>query len=58
MLDESICHCWDVGSSLSPLLYFLWKILLGKNVDPDQTSHDVVSDQGLHYLPMTLLRLG
>ena len=32
---------------------FLWKILLAKTVDPDQTPHHVASDLGLHFLPMT-----
>ena len=27
------------------------------NVDPDQTPHHAASDLGLHYLPMTLLRV-
>ena len=46
MLDESMCHFWDVGSILSFLIYFLWKILLAN--DPDQTPHYVASDLGLH----------
>ena len=37
--------------------YFLWKILLANNVDPDQMPHYVVSDLGLHCLPMTLLQV-
>ena len=32
MLDESICHLGGVGSILSLLLYFLWKILLANNL--------------------------
>ena len=59
-LDESICHFRSVGSVLSLLFYFCWKILLANNkdnVDPDQTPHDVASDLGLHCLPMTLLRV-
>ena len=39
MLDESICHCRGIGSMLSLLFYFLWKILLSNIVDSDQTSH-------------------
>ena len=54
MLDTSSCHCRGVRSILSLLFYFLWNILLANNVDPDQTPHDVASDQGLHCLPMTL----
>ena len=47
----------DVGSVLSMLVYFLWKILLENNVDPDQTPHYVASDVGLHSSPMTLLQV-
>ena len=57
MLDESICDFWGVRSILSLLFYFSWKILLANNVGPGQTSHYVMSDQGLHYLPMTLFRV-
>ena len=35
-------------------VFFLLKIVLANNVDPDQTPHDVASDLGLHYSPMTL----
>ena len=31
--------------------------MLANNEDPDQTPHDVVSDLGLHCLPMTLLQV-
>ena len=55
MLDESICYFRGVGSVLLLLFYFLWKILLANNVDPDQNPHYVASDLGLHRLPMTLL---
>ena len=55
MLQESVCHYRGVGSILSRLFYFCWKILLANNVDPDQMPHDVASVQGLHCLPMTLL---
>ena len=57
MLDESICHFRGVGSVLLLLFYFWWKILLANNVDPGQMPHCVESDQGLHCLPMTLLRI-
>ena len=57
MLDESICHFRGIGSILSLLFYFLWKTLLANNLDPDKTPHYVASDLGLHYLPMTLLRV-
>ena len=55
MLDESICLFRGVGSVLSLLFYFLWKILLANNVDPDQMPHNVVFDLGPHCLPMTFL---
>ena len=45
------------GQFLLLLFYFGWKILLAKSVDPDQTSHYVMSDLGLHCLPMTLLQV-
>ena len=68
MLDKSICHFSGVGSILL-LLFFLWKILLANNVDPDQMPHNVAantadpdqmphyvaSDLGLQCLPMTLI---
>ena len=54
MLDESSCHFRGVRSILSLLFYSYWKILLAKTVDPDQMPHDVVSDLGLHCLPVTL----
>ena len=38
-------------------ILFLMEILLENIVDPDQTSHYVASDLGLHCLPMTLLRV-
>ena len=56
MLDKSVCRFRGVRSILSLLFYFRWKILLANNVDPDQTSHYVASDIGLHCLHMTLLR--
>ena len=39
------------------LILFLLENSGSKNVDPDQTPHDVASDLGLHCLPMTLLRI-
>ena len=49
MLDESTCHYRGVGSILSLLFYyFLWKILLTNNVDPDETPHYVASYLALH----------
>ena len=57
MVDESICDFRAVGSILLLLFYFLWKILLANNVDPDQMPHYVASDLGLHCLPMTLLQV-
>ena len=57
MLDESICHFRGVGSALSFLFCFLWKIQLANKEDPDQGPHFVASDLGLHCLPMTLLRV-
>ena len=58
MLDDPICRFRDVGSILSLLFYFLWKILLANNVDPDQTPRYVASDQGLYCLLMTHVRMG
>ena len=57
MLDISICHFRGVGPILSLLFFFfLWKILLANNVDPEQMSHYVESDLGLQCLPMILYR--
>ena len=45
------------------LFYYLMEIPVTKHlkkkhpVDPHQTPHDVVSDLGLHCLPMTLVRV-
>ena len=58
MLDEPICHFTGNRSILSLLFYFRWKILVANNVEPDQMPHDVASDQGLHCLPMTQVRMG
>ena len=57
MLDKFICHFGGIGSILSLLLslYFLWKILLANNVNPDQMPHYLAFDLSLHCLPMTLL---
>ena len=61
---SSTVICWTSPSGISGggdrsvlllLLNFLWKILLANNLDPDQMPHYVVSDLGLHCLPMTLL---
>ena len=55
MLDETICHFGGVGSVLSLLIYFCWKILLTNSVDSDQTPHFVAPNLGLYSLPMTFL---
>ena len=57
MLYESICHCRGAGSIVWLLFYFLWKILLANNVDPDQTPHYVAPDLSLHCLHMVRLRV-
>ena len=57
MLDESVCHFKGVGSTLSLLFYFRWKILLANSVDPEQTPNYVASNLGLHGLPMALLQV-
>ena len=54
MLAESICQLRGVGSILSLLFYFRWKIQLASNLGPVQMSHYVASDLGLQCLPMTL----
>ena len=54
LVDSSTTICWTspfvilrgVGSILSLLFYFWWKILIAKTVDPDQTPHHVASDLG------------
>ena len=56
-LDESSSRFGGVRSILLLLFYFCRKILFANNVDPDQMPHNVASDQGLHCLPMTLLRV-
>ena len=58
MLDESICHFRSGRPILSLLFYFGREILLENNVDPDQTSHYVASDLGLHCLLTTFIRIG
>ena len=45
MVEESVL--------LLLLDFFLWKILLANNVDPDQMPHYVASDLGLHCLSKT-----
>ena len=60
MFGEYSCHFRGVGSICrfnSFFFFFLMKKLLANNVDPDQTSHNVTSDLGLHCLPMTLSRV-
>ena len=57
MLNKSIYNYRGVGAILSLLFNFLWKILLANSVDPDQMSHYVAPDLGLHCLPLTLLRV-
>ena len=57
MLDASTCHLRGVWSILSFLFYFSWKILLANSEDPEMMPHYVASDQGLHCLPMILLRV-
>ena len=52
-----VCHFRGVGCILSLLFYFIFKILLANNVDPDQMPHYVESDLDLHCLPMTLLQV-
>ena len=42
-----------LGVKISFVAFILF--LLANNVDPDQTPHDVASDLGLHYFPMSLL---
>ena len=57
MWDKSIYHFRGIRSILSLLFYCCWKILFAYNVDPEQMSHNVTSDLGLHCLPITLLRV-
>ena len=57
MLDQSICYYRGVRSILSLLFFFVGKILLANNEDPDQMPHYVASDLGLQCLHMTLLRV-
>ena len=57
ILDESICHVRGIGSILSLLFYFHWKIMLANSVGPDQMPHHVASDLGLHCFSMALLRV-
>ena len=59
LVDSSTVICWTSPfvvlwvSFLSLLFYFSWKTLLASIVDPDQMSHYVASDLGLHCLTMT-----
>ena len=57
MLHESICHFRGVRSIFLLLFNFSMEIIIGNNVDPDQTPHHVAPDVGLLCLPMTLLRV-
>ena len=49
MLDESVIL------GVSGICCCFYSILFANNVDPDQMPHNVASEMGLHYLPMTLL---
>ena len=55
ILGESMCHFGVSGLFGRSYFILMEQILLAKSVDPDQTSHYVASDLGLHCLPMTLL---
>ena len=59
MLDESICHFRVVWSIFFFFFFFAFILFLMENPltnneDPDQKPHDIASDLGLHFLPMTL----
>ena len=56
MLDQSIIVL-EVGSTLSLLFYFSWKIMLANTVDPEQVPNYMASDLGLHCLPMSFLQV-
>ena len=57
MLEESIHHfiISICRVSFVPFFLFLMENLLAYNEDPNQVPHYVVSDLGLHCLPMTIL---
>ena len=63
LVDSSTVICWMssfviLGCQVyfETSILFLMKILLANIVDPDQMPHFMVSDVGLHCLPMTLYR--
>ena len=68
-MNSLLTHCWMSPYVLLVVfgifcrfylffVFFLWKILLANNVDPDQTPHGLVPDQGLHcLLTLNLLSL-
>ena len=53
--------CWTSPFAILGMsdLYvtFILFFPVSKNEDPDQTPHYVAADQGLHFLPMTLLQV-
>ena len=56
MSHKSICHFREVRSSFTfPL--FLVENPVNKQCIYDQMPHYLASDLGVHYLPMTLLRI-
>ena len=52
-LEQSISVSTDVGLYFSLLVKFLEKIMHANIGDPDQVTHFVASDLGLHYLHMS-----
>ena len=63
-MNSSTAICWmspfvilGLSGSFCSFILFFMEILLANNLDPDQMPHDVASDQGLHCLPLTLLRV-
>ena len=52
MLDESIRHLGVLGHFVTFIL-FLMGILLANTADTDHMPHNVVSDQGLHFLQVS-----
>ena len=64
MADSSTVICWaspfvilECRVYFVTFILFFMEILLANTVDPDQTPHYVVSDLGLHCLPMTFLHI-
>ena len=45
------------GKLLLLLLFIKFPVFIAKSVDPDQMPHSAASDQGPHYLPISLKRL-